>query len=295
MTTSRQSEVYPPSAYFFDNAHNLRLQLAETDAHVYPGGSIYDEGGPSALAANDPFAGASGHKSLSLKIKIQQDEFWYFEPVELDISITAKNGPYELEDKVDPGYENLVIHITRPDGTIFKYRSPRIYCQNTATITVKPGRPFRRDISIFGQSGGYTFSEPGVYKIRAVFRSGKSIKLISNTQTVYVKERMPSSLQFSNMEKLLTRRDTARLLYHRSGRYRKSAVDALTEFAKKQSRTLVGSNISYALARLITHKNEQLNAQQLRQLTYTIKKLEDQGQLSANKLKNLKKTGENYK
>lgn len=288
MSTSDVSAVYPPTAYFFHKTHNFKLQRAETDEHVYPGGSNYDEGGPAGLAENDPFSDQFVIEDLTLKIHTNQEEFWHFEPVELDISIQSKSKKYILEDKVDPGYENLIIHINRPDGTIFKYRSPRIYCQNHAKITVKPGQPFLRDISIFGQSGGYTFSTPGEYKIRAVFKSGRNVRIISNTLSINVKAIKPFSQKFSKMETLLSHHDIARLLYHRSGKYRKSSIVALEAFARSQSRTELGNNVLYALAKFMVHRNKKLSTAQKNKLSYTIKQIQDSGKLSHNKLKNLK-------
>jgi len=98
--------------------------------------------------------------------------FFYFEPVELDVVLSAPssaNRSFRVPDCIDPGYGAFRIWIEEPSGERRIYRSPRIYCAHDELIFVGPKKPFRRDISIFGESGGFTFRRAGVHKVWAEF------------------------------------------------------------------------------------------------------------------------------
>jgi hypothetical protein len=286
MSRSQNEAPFPSEAYFFEQGQRRFLHQASISPFVYPGGSKFESRGtigpgPENLGVeNRPMPG------IKLKINIDQKEFWYFEPIELDIEITSSKL-VEIPNRVDPGYEEFCIHITKPDGTIFKYSSPRHYCQNPSTLKIDGKHPFRRDISIFGQSGGYTFDTPGIYRIQCFFRISKENVLISNVLEIYVKDLLLDNGNFLLTEKSLTQQQTSLLLYHRSGQYRKAIVEELEVLGRKEQKNVLGTNIDYALARYYFSKYKNLDKKGKEKAYYKINKILDKGKLSKNRQKQI--------
>jgi hypothetical protein len=284
MSKSQITQAYPSRAYFFHASQRRFLHQASTSYFVCPGGSKYETRGTLGPGPENFMAENKPNKELRLIININQQEFWYFEPIELDVEIRSSKN-ITIPNRVDPGYEDFKIYITKPDGTIFKYRSPRLYCQNLSEIKIDPKHPFRRDISIFGQSGGYTFSSPGIYKIECFLKISKNKIVRSNTIEFNVKERMDNNRNFLLLEKKITQKQTALLLYHRSGFYNNLAIEQLKEISDKEQRNFLGKNIDYALARYLAKNAQTKNLK--KKLLPLIKKTLDSNKLSINRQKRL--------
>ncbi len=294
MSSSEVEAPFSPGACFFHSSQRAFLNRAEFDEHVQPGGSLFERRGAFGPAANDPFKHHPKH-NLQLQITASQKEFWFFEPIELDVRLSSKHGQFELPDEIDPGYDRFVIHITRPDGTRFKYRSPRIYCCNLSTLMVAPRKPFIRDISIFGQSGGYTFESPGEYKIQCVFDTGKGFSIASNILSVNVERSLFTNKRYKNLYEILTHKGTALLLYHRNGNFRSETVKQLEEVAMKEKRSTLGANLMYALAKYKGSKTRMLNNTKIRQMDKMINVALDSGRLGEARMKNLSSLKERFK
>jgi len=75
--------------------------------------------------------------------------------------------------------------IETPDGERYRYRSPKLYCGQGPSKWL-PWLGIPPDISIFGQSGGYTFRRPGRHLIWVEYGLGKGNRLKSNVAAVDV-------------------------------------------------------------------------------------------------------------
>jgi hypothetical protein len=255
LSSSQGESSYDEDAFHFEDIHHRFLNQFP-DSKVHPGGSPFGTRGtwPSTdyISTNTP----KSSLNLQFSIGISQNSFWQCEPVELDIRLEVEpgaTGSIELPDKIDPGYACFDIMIERPDGTRFTYHSPRIYCQNPGKITIEPGKPFERDISIFGQSDGYTFDMAGVHKIQSFLFLPDNTLLTSNELKVEVKPISPHSNQYLQMRRILEEPVHAKLLYHRRGRFQRRAVEALEEFCNGTYNKDLNANIHYALGRFLFH------------------------------------------
>jgi uncharacterized protein YneR len=290
MSTSNNEDVYPPTVYNFRREHRMLLNRAEEDLNVRPGGSIFTGHGFNSPSKTNPLKAKTSPTNLQLEISMSQDEFWYFEPVELDVELSLKNKrvkPEVVPDELDPGYETFLIYITRPDGTVFKYRSPRIYCQNPATIEISTSKPFRRDISIFGQSGGYTFQEIGEHSIQCFFLLNQNEVITSNVLHVNIKASLWDNNKFIRLEKLFTSREVALMLYHRSGYITEPVIEELEEQTNRNKKEPLAINTSYAIARYALHKSAKPTAKEIKKATHHLNFSLDSGLLSTNREKNL--------
>jgi hypothetical protein len=215
---------------------------------VWPGGD--DFGGRSigdnhSSVRNSPSGKQFG---LELAIDIAKREFWPFEPVELDVDLRVARGverSFRVEEMIDPGSDAFTIE--DPTGERRRYRSPRRYCANLERFTVKPGSPFRRDISIFGQAGRFTFAQPGVHRLWAVFDRGSKGQVRSAQIEVNI---LPPASTAAYRDALLTldSKSRAKLLYHRVVRHGLDP-NTLRDFCERHAGWDGIGNVEYGLGR----------------------------------------------
>lgn len=223
LSTSNPAKVFTDAdkAYQFHPDHIKFLAQCSSSKFVRPGGSPWEVRGMVSPQGQLPAQAPRPYFGLDLIIDMAQREFWNFEPVELEIRLCVAAGvekTFTVPDSIDPGYPEFRIMIENPLGERYLYRSPRHYCLNPAVITVAPDQGFERDISIFGQAGGYTFQSPGVHRIWALFSLPGGELLKSNELDVNVLPASPDSEEFCMLRSVLTQPRHAKLLYHRSGK-----------------------------------------------------------------------------
>lgn len=279
MTPSDSAKIYDPLSPLpgpngqprdvrdaFDSEHRAFLTSclanglgAANAAYAWPGGTIFGTRGgiwPSETAYRDALEGPSSRLSLELRIELAQREAWPFDPLELDISLTVRGGRrkiYRLPDSLDPGYEHFALWIERPDGTRARYLSPRHYCENAGRLTVAAGQPFARDISVFGQSGGYTFTQSGPHSLFATWHLPSGRVLRSNLIDLLIKDGGRLRSDDEERRRVLELPAVAGFLYHRdfaaAGRRTKHAVEAVAELCGRTRDPRLQVDLSYALGR----------------------------------------------
>jgi hypothetical protein len=104
---------------------------------------------------------------------------------------------------------------------------------------------FERDISIFGQSGGRTFREAGMYELQAELALGVGQVLRSNVIQVNVLD--DSALDEKNRT-LLRNPWIQRLLFHKETQHRRMLTQFSAELLDQDARR-INQGIHYALAR----------------------------------------------
>jgi hypothetical protein len=185
--------------------------------------------------------------------------------VELDITVRIAPGvsrSFKMPNTFDPGYENFIIWIEEPNGEIRRYRSPHRYCPTPAVINIAPSKPFQRDISIFGQSGGYTFGRAGLHKIWATMVVPGRGMLRSNQLEINVRRAPQHGNQDSQrMLNTLTKPAIGRLLFYRLDRTGGRAENELTKLVESSPENDSAAQIRYALGRAqIERANRHKNA-----------------------------------
>lgn len=253
LSTSPADHTYEPAAFAFAPDHCRQLARADVDRHHWPGGSDFaDLGADSASQERPRQVGTSRRGSLPrLSVGLVRDRFRYFEPVELDVTIrlprTAERRK-RIPDALDPGYELFRLWIEEPNGERRLYRSPRKYCVQGLYRSLEPGDAFSRDISVFGQSGGYTFRRSGVHRLWIDFDINSRETIRSNVIELEVTSLLDSSVP-TEVARALTRVDAAELLYHRLDRRRGRGADVLEGVLQAYPRLPAAPSIRYALGR----------------------------------------------
>lgn len=242
MSQSDEDNVYGESAYRFRDDHRQWLSECDSNPHVWPGGEPFlHQASDNRLAPS----AARGSSPVTMEIQATREAFWAFEPVELEVTLSTTKR-LKLPDRVDPGYDCFRIWIDAPDGTRRYYRSPRRYCSQNATFALAPGHPFRRDISLFCEAGGYTFSQAGEHKVSACFQLADGVVVESNTVSVDVKP-YSTDLAFQRYRSL-RKPAIARLLYHREGYPAKRTRQELVELLRHADPKL-RADLEYAWGR----------------------------------------------
>ncbi|WP_367874181.1 hypothetical protein [Luteolibacter sp. Populi] len=180
MRSSLPGSVFPAAAFKFLEGQKRILSRCSRDVHVEPGGSKWGDLGPDIdIRDGGVYDRPPGNlpvdpkSPLRLQIGLAMTAFHYYQPMELDVKLGLARGTkasVTVPDRVDCGYPDFTLWIEDSDGEIRRYRPLNHYCSLPGDLEIKPGKPFRRDISIFGQAGGYTFRKTGPHRIWAEFQ-----------------------------------------------------------------------------------------------------------------------------
>jgi hypothetical protein len=196
-------------------------------------------------------------------------EFWRFEPVELDVTLSVAPGikrTFNIPNRVDPGYPEFTIWIEEPDGERRRYAAERHYCAARNNLRITPSRPFERDVSIFLEQGVLTFRKTGVHRITGVLDLGRRGVLISNVldlNVVAYPVEKSASLEYSELRNVLTGNGTARFLYHRRGSPRSTLIRRLEKFSSSRI-DRHSMAITYALGRSFMAFAEEARSPEIR-------------------------------
>ena len=214
-----------PAPYSFNDTHATYLALAAGDGTADyvlpgPGRKPYGTLAPGFHSEDDsPYAGPSeSDAGLSLQIGLSHPIFWSFEPVELDVELSLSGTQADavsVPDEIDPGYPTFQVWITRPDGERFRFRAEARFCRPNGVRTITRDHPFLRDVAIFRQPGGYTFTVPGRYQIQAGLRLQSGRFLMSNDAECEILPAEPRSAVWRDASALLQRDDVRRLLRYK--------------------------------------------------------------------------------
>ncbi|VXC84365.1 hypothetical protein [Sphingomonas sp. 8AM] len=263
LSQSATAAPYGNGAYHFLPQHAFALSKCSVSPSIWPGGAPFGDNGDFANVNLPPPSARAALFGLELDIAMSLREFWAFEPVDLDVELRVAPGVarrFRVPDCIDHGYDQFAIWIEEPDGARRKLRSPRRYCGPTKSRTIAPGRPFRRDISIFGEAGGYAFRRAGYHTIWAEFEPRPRQRIVSNRVDVQVRVRNVGS-DGTTARSLLTASKAARTLYHRlpiAGVRDLRRLASLACDPELPSRAMVG----YALGRaMLRHADAALNRQ----------------------------------
>lgn len=252
MKPSQDSAPYGPPAYHFTPDQQDWLSHCSTNPNVRPGGSPFMDTGIYGnldlplrpLSASAPFG-------LELVIDCQPREFWQFEPVQLEIELRQIGGPTPsrmVPDELDPGYRRFRLMIEDPIGERRLYRSTRHFCGAGHVRKVETNMPFRRDLPVFGQAGGYTFRRAGIHRLWVEFETEDGI-LCSNILDVFVKHEYGADPLREHARHHLSNQRVATVLFHREDLSDGKGLRALVAYIDRFPKSPSAAEIYYTLGR----------------------------------------------
>lgn len=250
LQSARFGQVPLDEARFSQGECNLLAQCSHSD-HIRPGGSAFDN---LADLANAPGPTRPARApSPTLTLKLDRSRFFAFEPVELDVELAnPTRSRVAVPDALDAGYASFRLWIEEPDGSRRFLRSPRHYCSPRGQLEMLPGTTFNRDISLFGESGGYTFRRAGIHRVWATFEVAPGRTVTSNEVQAVILARSPGDPFFQHASGLLGQGQVARLLYYRRmSTARWKALTALQEFCATYPRHPSSAMVQYCVGRAL--------------------------------------------
>lgn len=238
MASSPGADEEPYDRLVVDNfARHHRQFLEKYPADkIVPGEFPFGKRGGIGPEYRNPHNVPKSRQGLIWELQMHQQEFWFFEPIELDISIHVRRKikkTYDLPNRTEPGYENFSIFIDQPDGTRIKYGPTKRFCCNYSTIKINANESFHRNLSILGQEGGYTFSQCGEHNVHAILLLPGGSAIFSNCFKFHVLKTLDNSIVFGQIRSILTDSAISKLFYHRKGSLRKKSMLTFGVMGKK--------------------------------------------------------------
>jgi hypothetical protein len=246
--------------YRYAPAQGNWLSLCSHDLRVQPGRMGFGSPEYFDRARNAQRGPRSVAHWLSLEIALTLPDFFRWEPVELEITLRAADQPgspsIEVPAELDAGYSRFVVWIEEPTGERRRYRSTKHYCSEGEVLRLEGGSYFRRDISIFGQSGGLTFRYPGPHRIWATLRLPDDGILRSNVVEFDIREERfrSKAARSRHVELRHLFGAAAPALFYRSGKMRTVARSALEAIVDRAKNSHLCSAAQYALGRWFAHQ-----------------------------------------
>lgn len=260
MTESKQGKLYGSNAYHFHRDHIKFLARCSSDEHVKPGGSNWGDRGPGYTGKTEGYKDSGRRPTgIEMLIDIEPREFFRFEPIQMDLLIRSKPGTSRgktIPRQVDPGYESFVIWITDPNGERRRYKPTAMYSKNFQTINIKPDTPYSRDITLFGQRGGYTFHETGVHRIQAELRLSDYEVLRSSEIEVNVLPEVIGDRACEDLRTALTVPPIAKMMFYKAGDIESTATKHAKEIVARYHRTSAAAGFHYAFGRAALRRSE---------------------------------------
>ncbi|HUP60088.1 MAG TPA: hypothetical protein VNA69_06675 [Thermoanaerobaculia bacterium] len=254
MSSSQLDEPYR-DGYDFTEEQRFLLRHCSTEAGVFPGGYPYGTLGGLVPVGDYSVQNRAGDPrpfGLELVVNMDQREFFHFEPVQLDVCLRVMRGvdrEFLVPDCMDPGYDAFDVWIEDPHGERRRYRPPNRYCFPRRERLVTPRESIQRDISIFGQGGGYTFRDAGVHTIWAKLSLGGQ-PLESNRIEVNVLPRILAISKMAAFSETLLNPIHADLLFYRARQLASNeTVGSLEEFIARFHDCAASAHVHYALGR----------------------------------------------
>jgi len=256
MRSSPSGQLSHPDGHFkFSAEHRRLLRFCGESRFIHPGGSLWGKRGGLARDGGGFTTNEIDRSGdLELRIDIQPREFYAVEPIELDVRLQVPRGadPVTIPDVIDPGYEAFRIWIENELGERRIYRPLKHFCRPPGTLEISPGKPFVRDVSVFGDGQGYTFADCGTVRVWCEFDLDVGRRIRSNTVEVTV---MPvvSSRRAARRDQFLAFLGTpqvAERLFYRAdtgdARWTRRIREAAPRAYRKETRAM----LEYALARM---------------------------------------------
>ena len=255
MVPAPDASSFKQTLSFVDDENNYLRYGADTDdaPYVLPGKSAFNDRGPLVPAIESgSLMRPPSDSAVKLEIRMSQEEFFHFEPVELDVRvICARKGIVKIPDRIDPSHESFALWITRPDGERFRYRPGKIVCAAPRFRKISQTKPFSRDISFFRHCGGPTFSIPGRHQVQAVMTLSKKTSIFSNVVSCEVIPPKPRFKMYADMKKAFSSIETIRFLRYKTQLPPAPALETLKRFANRNSSAASAATIHYSLGRTL--------------------------------------------
>ncbi|ROO86389.1 hypothetical protein EDD29_3953 [Actinocorallia herbida] len=171
---------------------------------IIPGGANWAAQGSAAYATtdralaamDDPIADDSG-----LALTLSARPFAYGEPVTIEIKLARDGRDVIVHRELSPKSEYLTIAITAPSGVTRPFRPLARHCkghgEDTLTNLTAEAPALYESAYLGSGADGQYFTDPGLYRVRAVYSAPDGSTVVSNTLTVRIRLPLTGDDQFA--------------------------------------------------------------------------------------------------
>lgn len=170
----------------FDAGELLHLRHAAREAVIMGGQPFGGAGAPGRLAA---FAAAGeSHPDLTLELRADRS-FRLGEPVVVELKLAARRPRAMVVHRhLHPADGLVTIAIEKPGGVTVLHEPLVEHCLRTETVELNAARPAIYDSAYVGcGAAGLAFTAPGLYRLRALYRTAEGAAVVSNTLELRVR------------------------------------------------------------------------------------------------------------
>ncbi|MFI6883919.1 hypothetical protein [Streptosporangium canum] len=187
-TADRITAYWAAFAYQFTPAELRHLRHGFYN-NIVMGGSNWGVGTADRSAPEQFVLPPAGRSGLRLEL-YGRDTFLHGEPVvtEIKLSLDGSTGQADAFPNLSPRGDNLTILITDPAGVIRPFRPMARACAGPERrVTLDAATPALYDSAYLGYgSGGLTFTQPGTYRLRALYRAPDGSTVTSPERAIEV-------------------------------------------------------------------------------------------------------------
>jgi len=214
----------------------------------------------SVIMGGDPWASGShmetpesgvvsiGDSPVQFMVRTKQF-FEYLEPVVIELKVkNVSNNNIVLDKQLQPEYGSVVIYIQKPDGRVTKY-SPLMEMAATPdlTVLVPDGRHCQNTYLNFGKEG-HLFSEPGLYRIRAIYYGLDGIPIPSASNEIRIGYPLSSKSQRDAVQYYSGVTGLTMYVGGSDSPYLVDGMKSLSNIAEDYKESSIGAHISMMLA-----------------------------------------------
>ncbi|MEV5575515.1 hypothetical protein AB0L06_36215 [Spirillospora sp. NPDC052269] len=174
--------------------HGFYNDVVPGGADFFSGSTAKDYGDTALASMSEPVV---DHSGLSLTLSARP--FLYGEPVAVEVRLARTERDVQVHSDLSPANANLRVAIVGPSGNTRVFRPLAGVCgghDQTALTTLTADRPALYGSAYLGSGAdGQYFTDPGLYRVRALYTAPDGSQVASNTLEVRVRLPLTSADQ----------------------------------------------------------------------------------------------------
>jgi hypothetical protein len=185
--------------------------------------------------------------NIEFKLKMGKEEYLPGQPAIAYLSlINNSNQSISLINLFDPKYD-FVKFVVEQNGNVTQFIPYSIVDAVPKPMKLDPGKSIHGHAKIFYGGNGYTFPDPGTYKIKAVYHGLVYPSKVIESNTKEVKIRAPQNMEEEEQVNLIKGQEQALFLLFEGGDHLVNGIKNITELAEKYPNTVLGAYANAAL------------------------------------------------
>ncbi len=235
------------------------------------------------LITSSATAQAASNTSLSFTATADKAQYILGEPIHLTVRLTnTGTEPVNVPKYLDPKEGTIVVKVTTPQGSTFAYVPLSLLCSDSPPVALKPGEVAGGVFPIFYGARGWTFPDPGTYKIAVIceVEAKQRVRYMAEPLTLVVSTDKAGALIVNEG---LASSQAAKFLLWQSGDHLLEGIALLERMKEKYPDSVLSDYASFALGKSLSRHFKDYSAKKVRLPDYK-RSLEHLKKVKADKL-----------